>query len=112
MTILPFKLPTLPQTPGQLSQWSSLPGASLSLVLSAVLAEHRHPVLILAQDSMMAMRLDRELRFFQQGAAQLLFFPDRETLPYDRFSPHQDLISERLSTLYKTASLHQGGVIT
>lgn len=112
MTTNLIQLPPLPQEPGQITRWFSLYGGSLSLVLSTVLAEYRHPVLIVAQDSLMAARLDRELRFFQHDSISLLSFPDRETLPYDRFSPHQDLISERLSTLYKTASLHQGGVIT
>lgn len=105
-------LPPLPQGAGKTSDWSSLPGASLSLILSEVLAEHKGPILIIAQDSLTANRLDQELAFFQQTSHPLLHFPDRETLPYDRFSPHQDLISERLATLYRTPSLRQGGVIT
>lgn len=112
MAISQLSLPLLPQGPGQISKWTSLPGASLSLVLSAVLTQHKHPVLIIAKDSLMAARLDRELSFFQQDSSAILHFPDRETLPYDRFSPHQDIISERLATLYKTAHLRQGSVIT
>ncbi|MBV8469826.1 MAG: transcription-repair coupling factor [Burkholderiaceae bacterium] len=45
-------------------------------------------------------RLEDELRFFAPGL-RVAVFPDWETLPYDTFSPHQDLISERLATLWR-----------
>jgi transcription-repair coupling factor (superfamily II helicase) len=45
-----------------------------------------------------AQRLDDELAFFAPGL-RVAVFPDWETLPYDTFSPHQDLISERLAEL-------------
>ncbi|MES2957716.1 MAG: transcription-repair coupling factor [Pseudomonadota bacterium] len=47
-----------------------------------------------------AQRLADELPFFAPGL-RLALFPDWETLPYDTFSPHQDLISERLATLWR-----------
>ncbi|NDY90537.1 transcription-repair coupling factor [Ideonella livida] len=50
-----------------------------------------------------AQRLADELPFFAPGL-RVALFPDWETLPYDTFSPHQDLISERLATLWK---IHQ-----
>ncbi len=86
--------------------------ASMSYLLSEILAQAQHPILILVQDSLLAAQLDRELAFFLPTTSTLLHFPDRETLPYDRFSPHQDLISERLATLYKMPALQQGAVIT
>ena len=45
-------------------------------------------------------RLEDELKFFAP-ALRVAVFPDWETLPYDTFSPHQDLISERLATLWR-----------
>ena len=45
-------------------------------------------------------RLEAELPFFAPGL-RVAVFPDWETLPYDTFSPHQDLISERLATLWR-----------
>ncbi len=51
-------------------------------------------------------RLADELPFFEPGL-RIAVFPDWETLPYDTFSPHQDLISERLATLW---SVQQGDV--
>jgi len=47
-----------------------------------------------------ATRLQDELVFFAPGLRTAVF-PDWETLPYDTFSPHQDLISERLATLWR-----------
>jgi transcription-repair coupling factor (superfamily II helicase) len=47
-----------------------------------------------------AQRLEEELRFFAP-ALRVALFPDWETLPYDSFSPHQDLVSERLATLWR-----------
>ncbi|MBC7484593.1 MAG: transcription-repair coupling factor, partial [Rhizobacter sp.] len=45
-------------------------------------------------------RLEDELALFAP-ALRVAVFPDWETLPYDTFSPHQDLISERLATLWR-----------
>jgi len=53
-----------------------------------------------------AQRLADELPFFAPGL-RVAVFPDWETLPYDSFSPHQDLISERLATLWR---IHSGDV--
>jgi transcription-repair coupling factor (superfamily II helicase) len=54
-----------------------------------------------------AQRLADELPFFAPGL-QVTVFPDWETLPYDSFSPHQDLISERLATLWRIHTRHHG----
>ena len=54
---------------------------------------------VVCADAGDARRLLDELPFFAPGLRAALF-PDWETLPYDRFSPHQDLISERLATLW------------
>ncbi len=58
------------------------------------------PVAIVTADATDAQRLLEELPFFAPGLRCALF-PDWETLPYDSFSPHQDLISERLATLWR-----------
>lgn len=64
------------------------------------------PMLILCAEPLQAQRLAEEIRLFapERRVRQL---PDWETLPYDGFSPHQDLISERLKTLH---ALMQGQV--
>jgi transcription-repair coupling factor (superfamily II helicase) len=55
---------------------------------------------IVTSDATTAQRLMQELAFFAPDLRCALF-PDWETLPYDTFSPHQDLISERLATLWR-----------
>jgi len=55
---------------------------------------------IVTADASDAQRLIDEMAFFAPGLRCALF-PDWETLPYDSFSPHQDLISERLATLWR-----------
>ncbi len=62
-------------------------------------AQHR-TVAIVTADATDAQRLIDEMAFFAPGLRCALF-PDWETLPYDTFSPHQDLISERLATLWR-----------
>ena len=61
---------------------------------------------IITADPADTQRLADELPFFAPGL-RVAVFPDWETLPYDSFSPHQDLISERLATLWR---IHQGEV--
>ena len=53
-------------------------------------------------------RLEGELAFFAPEL-RIAVFPDWETLPYDTFSPHQDLISERLATLWRLLQSHKDG---
>src|SRR3990167_2980759 len=109
MTLSNYLQPPLPQRTGDIIQWSNLPGASLGLALAMNIKQ----ALIVAPDMQTAARLTEELQFFCDDTKQpLLHFPDWETLPYDHFSPHQDIISERLATLYKILTLQQGLVVT
>lgn len=55
---------------------------------------------IVTSDATTAQRLMDEIIFFAPDL-RCAMFPDWETLPYDTFSPHQDLISERLATLWR-----------
>ena len=55
-------------------------------------------------------RLEAELPFFAPGL-RIAVFPDWETLPYDTFSPHQDLISERLATLWRILQSKENGEV-
>ena len=60
---------------------------------------------VLAATAQQALRLKEEMGFFAPSL-RICLLPDWETLPYDHFSPHHDLVSERLATLYQ---LHSGG---
>ena len=62
---------------------------------------------IVTADASDAQRLIEEIAFFAP-ALRCALFPDWETLPYDTFSPHQDLISERLATLWRLHASRSG----
>ncbi|MBT4520617.1 MAG: transcription-repair coupling factor [Halieaceae bacterium] len=68
-------------------------------------------LVVVTADTSSALTLERELPFFLDDATQVLAFPDWETLPYDNFSPHQDIVSERLSTLHKLPRVSCGILI-
>ncbi|MFT0734384.1 transcription-repair coupling factor [Ralstonia wenshanensis] len=98
-----FSLSALPAVkPGSRFVFSGLQGAADALLLARYLEQHRAAVPMLAvvcANAVDAQRLAEELRWFAPQA-RVKLLPDWETLPYDNFSPHQDLISERLATLH------------
>ncbi len=103
--------PLAPELPGAGHRilWSKLYGDSLSLVLAQAALRSAGPLLIVTPDSQEAEKLQQQLRFFCAGLSDdILCFPDWETLPYDSFSPHQDIISERLLTLQRLPDLRRG----
>ncbi|WP_304668202.1 transcription-repair coupling factor [Neisseria polysaccharea] len=83
-------------------RWLNLSQGSLPLALARYLP-HRRLKVVLAQDAEQALRLQTAWRFFRPHDTAV-FLPDWETLPYERFSPHQDLVSERLSALWQIKS--------
>ena len=85
--------------PAQKSRWPGLSRGSLPLMLTECLPEK--PVkIILTQDVEQALRLQTAWQFFRPQD-NAVFLPDWETLPYERFSPHHDLVSDRLSALWQ-----------
>ena len=88
-----------PSSPPSGHRQSGLAGAADALYL-AELARHAAPLAVVCASAWDANRLAEELRWFDP-ALRVCAFPDWETLPYDTFSPHPDLISERLATLYQ-----------
>jgi len=68
-------------------------------------------LVVVTADTAASLALERELPFFLRWHCEVLVFPDWETLPYDNFSPHQDIISERLHTLYRLPGLMEGILI-
>ena len=63
---------------------------------------------MLAEDARHADQLEAEIRFFMGDAFEVLHFVEWETLPWDGFSPHQDIISQRLSVLSRLPELSRG----
>src|SRR5690606_27664254 len=87
--------------------WGNLPGAALSLAIAEAASSAGRFTLVLTEGSQSAERLQEELAFFAPDLP-VLHFPDWETLPYDVFSPHQDIISQRIAALYRLPQLSRG----
>lgn len=104
-----LRLPTLPAAAGK-QHWGNLQGATLSLAIAEAASAARNFTLLLTADSQSAERLEQELAFFAPSLP-VLQFPDWETLPYDLFSPHQDIISQRIASLYRLPELSHGVLV-
>ncbi len=83
-------------------RYSGLHGSSDALAL-AQYAVKNSPLVVIAANALEAQRLVEEIPFFDPKL-RVHLLPDWETLPYDHFSPHQDLVSERLATLHHIRS--------
>ncbi len=94
-----FPLPS--SQPGQRIHAPSLAGSSDAWYLAEA-ARGGKSLAVLTANAWDAQRLLEEIRWFAPELSVHLF-PDWETLPYDTFSPHPDLVSERLATLYQLA---------
>ena len=83
-------------------RFTKLIGSADALAL-AEYAEKHTPLVVIAASALEAQRLVEEIPFFAPKL-RVHLLPDWETLPYDHFSPHHDLISERLATLHHIRS--------
>ncbi|HEY4128704.1 MAG TPA: transcription-repair coupling factor [Gammaproteobacteria bacterium] len=93
-------------------RWGKLYGSATGLALAEAALRMDAPLLAVTQSAREAERLTAELRFYLGGRdLPVLTLPDWETLPYDLFSPHQDIISERLATLAALPGLTRGIVV-
>jgi transcription-repair coupling factor (superfamily II helicase) len=85
--------------PIQRRRLARLAGSADALAIARLAAEEK-PLAVITASAFDAQRLQEEIAWFAPGL-RLCLLPDWETLPYDQFSPHQDLVSERLATLYR-----------
>jgi transcription-repair coupling factor (superfamily II helicase) len=92
-------------------RWGQLYGSAPALALVEAARTSRRPVLVVAPGTRSAEQIQAELAFFAGDALPVLLFPDWETLPYDVFSPAEDIVSQRLATLYRLARLERGLVV-
>jgi len=90
---------TLPKNRGSVTRWSGLSGAALSLSVAELAEQTKAPILLITASSQGAEQSFEEIRFFAPPHLRVARFSDWETLIYDGFSPHQDIISERLQVL-------------
>ncbi|MEB1530692.1 transcription-repair coupling factor [Xanthomonas sp. WHRI 7945] len=114
MAPLSFPVPPLPKS-GQLRAFWRAPASSTALAwhIACAAAAHRGPLLVVARDNQSAHQIEADLHTLLSGDTRLpvVPFPDWETLPYDQFSPHPDIVSQRLSALHRLPALKQGIVV-
>ncbi|WP_313248710.1 transcription-repair coupling factor [Stenotrophomonas indicatrix] len=109
-----YPAPPLPRA-GQLRAWWRAPASPTALAwyLAQAARTHDAPLLVVARDNHGATQIEADLHTLLGGDPSLpvVAFPDWETLPYDRFSPHPDIISQRLSALHRLPTLKRGLVV-
>lgn len=108
--VVPAFLPELPRLADDKRSWGQLDGSARALALAAVTQQHSGLVVLITQDTRSATQLEEALTFFlgEDANFPLWHFPDWETLPYDQFSPHQDIISTRLQVLSQLPTAKRG----
>ena len=102
--------PELPDRTGMRRYWGRLYGSSKALALVSAVKKSRKLLVVITADLNSAHQLTEELEFYRptDSSYPILTFPDWETLPYDMFSPYQDIISQRLATLVTLSTLDTG----
>ena len=99
-----------PEKPGSRTAVGPCPDAIPSMLIAEAAAEKKVLVVVTPTTSS-AAELERELGFFLEPSTPVLTLPDWEILPYDNFSPHQDIVSERLKTFRELPYLTSGILI-
>jgi transcription-repair coupling factor (superfamily II helicase) len=111
-----MKRPPLPSAPQpkagqQRALWRAPASASaLALGLAETARSHDGLVLAITRDSHAAQSLEHDLQVFA-GDLPVLHFADWETLPYDLFSPHPDIVSQRVAALYRLPTARRGVLV-
>ena len=115
--------PAAPAQAADHRKWGQLQGCSQALAICESARSHKGLTLVVTRSTDEAIRLEQAVRFFlslppeEDGATisedglELLSLPDWETLPYDLFSPHQDITSRRIRTLHRLPSTDHGILI-
>jgi len=103
--------PLLPSKAQLHVRWGQLYGSATSLWLAEAARKASGPLLVIAPDARQASRMEDELRFFCEPGSYIEHFPAWETLPYDLFSPHPDIVSQRLRMLSTLPRLAKGIVV-
>src|SRR4249920_2466617 len=108
---LKLPAPPMPRAGQQRAYWRAPHGASaLALGIAETARRNDGLVLAVARDTHSAQSLEHDLRVFASDLP-VLHFPDWETLPYDLFSPHPDIVSQRVAALYRLPTTTRGVLV-
>lgn len=108
LTKIQENLPTKPQDH---RFFGNVPQGANAYLIEHVLSNLDRFCLCITKDSQQALEIEQSLKFYSERKDDIFIFPDWETLPYDTFSPHEDIISQRLKTLSLLPFLKQGILI-
>ncbi len=109
--------PIYPDKQSKHACWSQLHGCAQDLLISNTANEYHGLLVLITPDSQSAYEAQASIRFFSgldesmEDNNNVHIFPDWETLPYDVFSPHEDLISDRLRALHQLSHSQKGVLI-
>ena len=105
-----IKHPPLPSTPKQRRYWTPPHGSARALLIAEAARTHDGLLVAVTRDTQRAQVLEAELKIYA-GGLPVLHFPDWETLPYDVFSPHPEIVSQRIATLYRLPGVKRGVLV-
>ncbi|HTT00789.1 MAG TPA: transcription-repair coupling factor [Steroidobacteraceae bacterium] len=103
--------PPVPTSAQRHIRWQQLYGSAAALALAEALARDERLYVVVTRGARELERLEAEMRFFSGAEHAPLTLPDWEILPYELFSPHPDITSERLRTLYELPQARRGCLI-
>ncbi len=101
----------LPASSKQRRYWVEPHGSALALALAQAGRDHASLVVVVTRDTHAAHELEAEIAVFAGSDTEVLQFPDWETLPWDLFSPHAEIVSQRVATLYRLPTLRRGVLV-
>lgn len=101
----------VPGSAGDRRRWGNLPGSGIAFAIADAMRDAHRFALVITEDMQSAERLRDELAFYLDGTMPVRLFPDWETLVYDSFSPHQDIISDRMSLLNALPGMSRGVLV-
>jgi transcription-repair coupling factor (superfamily II helicase) len=104
----PVPVPALPDAGNALRLWPPLHSSARALAIAQAARADRRLWVVLVEDARRLDQLRRELEFFAGSDLPVLQLPDWEVLPYDRYSPLPDLVSERIATLARLPAMASG----
>ena len=103
--------PPLPRDAKRRSYWNAAHGSATALAIAAAAREHAGIVVAVTRDTHAAHALESDLRVFAGNTLDVLHFPDWETLPYDLFPPHPEIVSQRIASLYRLPATRRGVLV-
>ena len=102
--------PPVPSSTRPKLRWHQLYGSAAALALAEATRSDQRLYVVVTDDARELERLSAELQFFAGERLPLLTLPDWEVLPYDLFSPHPDITSQRLRTLFELPRLRSATI--